>query len=62
MNFRCGHPREPGNTYTRPGDRHQTCALCKRVRMIVRQVGRDQRRINEGRFYNRGERIARGIA
>jgi hypothetical protein len=57
MNFRCGHPREPGNTYTRKG--HETCALCKRIRRICRSVTRTQARINRHRL-TLGERIAAG--
>lgn len=60
MTFRCGHPKA-GNTYVRPHDRHPMCALCLRIRTICRRQERSQRRINEGRFYTRGERIARGI-
>jgi hypothetical protein len=62
VNFRCGHPQEAGNIYVRPGDGHQMCALCLRVRNICRRQERDQRRINAGTLYTIGERIARGIA
>lgn len=61
MSFRCGHPREPGNTYTRPGDGHQTCGLCKRIREICRSAEQAQDRINKGRR-TIGQRIAAGLA
>jgi hypothetical protein len=59
--FRCGHPREPGNTHTRQHDGYQTCALCKRIRTICRSVERTQDRINKGRL-TLGERIVAGLA
>lgn len=62
MTFRCGHPREPGNTYTYPSSGYQVCALCRRIRSICEATAKDQQRINEGRFYTLGQRIARDIA
>lgn len=58
--FHCGHPREPGNTYTRPSDGYQSCALCKRVREICKSVRRKQARINAGHL-TLGERISAGL-
>jgi hypothetical protein len=64
--FGCGHPRA-GNTIAsgalrKDGTRVPMCAFCSRVRNIVRQVKRDQERINAGTFYTLGQRIARDIA
>jgi hypothetical protein len=38
------------------------CAICVRIQNICRKHRREQQRINEGRFYTLGERIARGCA
>lgn len=61
MTFRCGHPRELANIYRRPGDGHEECALCKRVRTICKSVELAQARINKG-GYTLGARIASGMA
>lgn len=61
MTFRCGHPRTPENSH-RTGNGYAQCAFCQRARAIAKLVERDQRKINEHRFFTRGERIARGMA
>lgn len=54
--FTCKHPRGHGDAHT------AHCKTCGRIKAIVQKAERDQARLNAGRFYTRGERIARGLA
>lgn len=57
MTFSCSHHREPFESPSAP-----FCRVCANVRTILQKHRREEKRINEGRLYTLGQRIARGLA